>query len=80
MASGLPIACSNMSSMPELLGENAVYFNPLDINDIENSIRKLIDSEKQRTSMTRKTYQHLRNYSWEETAFKTFNFFKEILE
>ena len=80
MASGLPIACSNMSSMSELLGKNAVYFNPLNIDDIENSIKKLIDSEKQRTSIAKKAYQHVRNYSWDETAFKTFNFFKEVLE
>lgn len=80
MATGLPIACSNMSTMPELLGECAVYFNPLDIDDIEITIRQLIDSKDQREYIANKAYEHASDFSWDETALKTFNFLKEVLE
>ena len=66
--------------MPELLGECAVYFNPLDIDDIEITIRQLIDSKDQREYIANKAYEHASDFSWDETALKTFNFLKEVLE
>lgn len=41
MSSGLPIACSSYGPMPEVLGEAGLYFDPLDIHSIEESLTKL---------------------------------------
>jgi glycosyltransferase involved in cell wall biosynthesis len=47
---GLPIAASNASSLPEVAGEAAVYFDPRNCNQMANAIRRLLTlkSERQR--------------------------------
>ena len=47
MASGLPIACSNVGSMPEILQDGGVYFNPIDVESIEKALEKLILDERE---------------------------------
>ena len=44
MASGLPIACSKISSMPEILKQNGEYFNPKDPESISKAIMKIISN------------------------------------
>ncbi len=79
MASGLPLACSNMGPMPEILGKNAIYFNPNSINEIFNAISKLINSSKLREDLASKSYELAKAYSWETTAKKTFSYLNKIL-
>ncbi|XKE47230.1 glycosyltransferase family 4 protein [Halomonas organivorans] len=46
LASGTPIACSNTTSIPEVVGEHARLFDPSDIRDIESSIVALCDDQE----------------------------------
>lgn len=79
MAAGLPIACSNMSSMKEILLDNALYFNPEDPISIADSLGKLIDSPNLRTKLARNAYKRSKIYSWKKTADSTFEFFHDVL-
>jgi len=79
MASGLPIACSNKGPMPEILGENAIYFNPNSIHEIFIAISKLIDSSKLREDLALKSYLLAKSYSWEISANKTFSYLNKTL-
>ena len=79
MASGVPIVCSNISSMSEILKDGGIYFNPLNIDDIESKIKKTIESRELRTNITNNAFKLANKYSWETTALKTFNFIKETL-
>ena len=79
MAAGLPIACSNMSTMKEIIKEGAVYFNPLDVDEIENSIIKLINSPSLRSDIALKAFNYSQDYSWSTTSDKTFQFLDKII-
>jgi len=74
LACGTPVACSNTSSLPEIGGEFAFYFNPLDENDIAMQIDKALHSKQDS--------KELRNYalqfSWKKTAEKTLNALNSI--
>lgn len=72
MASGLPMACSNRSAMPGILGEAGVYFDPENPNSIAASIRRLIDSPELRTKMSQAAYERARQFSWSRCADETF--------
>ena len=48
MQAGLPIACSDRSSMPEVMGSAAIYFNPDDPQAIAEAIRQLFDPQLKR--------------------------------
>jgi len=80
MAAGLPIACSDRSAMPEILLDSGVYFNPLEIDDIENSLKKLISSVDLRHELSEKAYQNAQDYSWDDVAIKTFEFFRSVID
>ena len=44
MACGCPVAASNVASLPEVCGDAAVYFDPLDPESIADAIRRVLDS------------------------------------
>lgn len=68
MACGCPVVCSNTSSMPEVCGDAALYFNPESIEDIANSLRKISLSESLRQTMINKGLKQVESFSWEKSA------------
>ncbi|HZH72606.1 MAG TPA: glycosyltransferase [Mariniphaga sp.] len=78
MASGLPIACSNLGPMPEILGDAGLYFNPEDTNDIANTILKFINSPKMCFKLALKAYKKAKYYNWKQCAQDTFKFIHMI--
>ena len=67
MASGLPIACSKLGPMPEILKEGGVYFDPLNVDDIKDVLTKMILNPQIR-------------FNCAEVSNKTFDFLKSIAE
>jgi glycosyltransferase involved in cell wall biosynthesis len=66
MACGTPIACSNTSAMPEIVGEAALYFDPLDPVAIAEACLQMIESDNLRASLAAKGLDRSRKFSWEE--------------
>ena len=78
MASGLPIACSDRSCMPELLNHSGVYFDPESPSSVADAIKELLKSSDVRLKNAKNAYQISKDYSWDRCAYDTFNFLKEI--
>ena len=79
MSAGLPIACSERSSMSEILQCNGVYFNPLDPNSIAEAIRFLLDDPNLRTLIATAANHMSTTFTWDRCTDQTFAFFKEII-
>lgn len=73
MKYGCPVATSNVSSLPEAGGDAAIYFNPENVNEISDVLRKVIKNKDLRDDMIKKGYVQIKKFSWEKTA-------KEVLE
>ena len=78
MSAGLPIACSKLSAMPEILGDAGVYFNPEDPEDIVHALSKLIDSPNLRGKLAQASFERAHAYSWTRCGNETFKFLLEI--
>jgi glycosyltransferase involved in cell wall biosynthesis len=78
MAAGLPIACSRLGPMPEMLGDAGVYFHPEQPDEIAMAIRQLIDARELRTNLAELAFQTAKLYSWERCAKSTFNFLAQM--
>jgi glycosyltransferase involved in cell wall biosynthesis len=78
MAAGLPIACSRLGPMPEMLGDAGVYFDPEQPDEIARAIRQLFDSCELRTNLAELAFQTAKLYDWERCAKSTFNFLAQI--
>ena len=78
MASGLPIACSSMGPMPEVLGNSGIYFNPENPQDIAKALTELINSPDLRYKLAQSAYLRVQKYSWVKCADETFKFINKI--
>lgn len=78
MAAGLPMACSRMGPMPEVLGDAGVYFYPEDTRSIAQALRELINSHALRAHLAQAAYVRAQSYSWKRCADDTFRFFARI--
>lgn len=78
MASGLPIACSNRSAMPEILGNAGVYFDPEQPEEIAKALRLLMKDPALRERCALLAYKRAQHYSWERCARETFDFIAQL--
>jgi glycosyltransferase involved in cell wall biosynthesis len=79
MACGAPVLCSNISAMPEVNGDAAIYFNPMDINDIVEKINLVLEDKILYNKMIEKGYQRIKKFTWENTASQTLNLFENLV-
>ncbi len=77
---GLPVCSSNSSSLPEVLGEAALFFNPYDIDDIAAKIKKLLDDKNLQEDLKKKGLIQVKKYSWEKMAEEILEVFQEVTE
>jgi glycosyltransferase involved in cell wall biosynthesis len=76
-ACGCPIVLSNTSSLPEVGGNAAIYFDPYNKNDMFEKVNKVVYDEILRKEMTAKGQIQLKKFSWEKTAIETIQIYKE---
>lgn len=74
MASGLPMASSNMGPMPEILGDAGEYFNPRSPTEIYNALKRLISSPQLRGMYSSSAYQKSSSFSWSINADETLKY------
>jgi len=63
MANGIPVACSNVSSLPEIAGPAALFFNPFDVDSITQAMHRFADDPLLRKDLIRKGYEQAKKYS-----------------
>lgn len=78
MSAGLPILSSNYGPMPEILKDAGEYMDPLSVESIYLSLKKLLQNPKRRGEIARKSYNYSRNFSWKKTSQQTFDFIAEV--
>lgn len=74
MAIGLPIACSDQSSLPEVLQDGGVYFDPTDDSSIARAVESLIVNPTLRKTKATKAKKLSEPYSWPTCADKTWKY------
>lgn len=78
MAAGLPIACSSVPPMPEVLGKAGVYFNPENSSEIAAVLRSLMRDSKKREILASQSYGRARDFTWQRCACDTFSFLSSV--
>ncbi|MBH2032237.1 MAG: glycosyltransferase family 4 protein [Pseudomonadales bacterium] len=68
MACGTPVIASNTTSLPEVGGQAAYYFDPYNIESISDAMLKLANDDELRREMRANGFLQAKNYSWEKTA------------
>ena len=79
MSRGVPVACSNASSLPELAGDAALLFDPTDERAIASSIMRLMSEPGLREDRRARGFERVREYTWQRTARLTLASYSRVL-
>jgi glycosyltransferase involved in cell wall biosynthesis len=77
---GCPALLSNTSSLPEIGGEAALYFDPSDPDTLYSVIVDLLENEKLREQLVVSGLNRIKNFTWEKTAWGTRAVYQQALE
>jgi len=72
MGSSVPAIASNVSSLPEVVGDTGLLVDPFDVDSIAAGMRTMIEDEALRSSLAPKALERARAFTWEACAEKTF--------
>ncbi|MEI7452097.1 MAG: glycosyltransferase family 1 protein [Candidatus Falkowbacteria bacterium] len=79
MAKACPVLSSNRSSMPEILGDAAYYFNPEDDVDFLKKMNEFKSDELLRQELVARGLKLIKKYNWWECASATLEIYKKVL-
>ncbi len=79
MIHGAPVASSNATCLPEVYGDAAHYFNPLDAEDVAARISDILDDPKLRAELIAKGKKQAAKYSWKRMAEQTLAVYEKAL-
>lgn len=79
MSCGIPVIVSNVTSLPEVLGDAGILVGPTDIDNLSSAIVLLLtDSELHRT-LSQESLKRARFFSWDRSAQGTLNIYYEVI-
>lgn len=76
-AMGVPVACSNVSSLPEVAGDAAVYFDPKNKEDMKKVIYAAISDRSLHDRLIEKGSERLKTFDWGKSAAETLGILKK---
>ena len=80
MACGIPVACSNLSSMPEIAGEAGVLFDPHNEDAISDALRTLLCDTTMRKTCIERGIVRAAQFTWRKTAEQTLNALRSVAQ
>src|SRR5512142_3299529 len=78
-ACGTPVIASDVTAIPEVAGDAALYVNPDDPDDIASAMARIADDPALRASLAAKGDARVKRYSWDSTAAKTWEVMERML-
>ncbi len=68
MACGTPVAVANATSLPEVVGDAGLYFDPFSVEDIRNAICCMMTDTSRRNALTEKGIMQKQKFDWGRSA------------
>ena len=78
MASGTPVVTSNVSSLPEVAGDAAVFVDPYDPTAIADGIERVLTDEALRRELRQKGLARASQFSWEDSVRRVHDIYDEV--
>lgn len=79
MLNGAPVVASNATCIPEVCGDAARYFDPLDTRAMSDAIEEVLTDKQLRTELIRRGHEQVKKYSWRRMAEQTLAVYEEVL-
>jgi len=79
MACGAPVVCSDMTSLPEVVGEAGLLVDPLDIRALSAAILEVLRTPALAQELRRKGLEQATRFTWDRTASETLAVYREVM-
>jgi glycosyltransferase involved in cell wall biosynthesis len=79
MRRGVPVACSDRSSLPEVAGSAARYFNPESVMEIAGAIEEILTDLRTARALIERGYDQADKFTWSETARRTMETYERAI-
>ncbi|WP_234483511.1 glycosyltransferase family 4 protein [Noviherbaspirillum pedocola] len=80
MASAVPVIASNVSSIPEVVGDTGILIDPLDVGAATDAMRSLIDDDNLREKLALKALERSRDFTWEKCIDRTIQSYYQAID
>jgi alpha-1,3-rhamnosyl/mannosyltransferase len=80
MACGTPVVCSRSSSLPEVVGDAAILFDPMNVSDIARSLDNLLADPARRDALALQGIARARLFTWSKTAEATLSVYESVVQ
>jgi glycosyltransferase involved in cell wall biosynthesis len=80
MACGTPVVCSSTTSLPEVAGEAALFFDPDRPEEMAGQILRAFSDAALRESLIERGWLNVKRFSWAETARQTLAVYHQELK
>lgn len=78
MSVGCPVVAAKASSLPEVYGDAAEYFDPNSAKDTARKINQVLKDKKLATDLKEKGFKQVKKYSWKKMAEETLKVYKSF--
>jgi len=78
MSFDLPVISSSTSSLPEILGKAAIYFDPKDKDKMVSKMEKVLKDKRLREEMIRRGREQINKFSWNNCARETLKIYEGV--
>jgi glycosyltransferase involved in cell wall biosynthesis len=78
MACGVPVICSNVSSLPEVAGGAALLFDPLDVDALAQQLERIATDIMLRNKLIEKGLERSKYFSWDQSAEQVYDVLKRF--
>jgi glycosyltransferase involved in cell wall biosynthesis len=79
MAHGVPVLASNLSAMPEVLGDAAFYANPYDVDEMAAALDRLAEDDGLRSTLAARGAARAGLYAWPRLARETLSLYEHTV-
>lgn len=79
MSCGTPVIASNCSSIPEVVGDAGILFNPSSVSDLTDILLFLFDNPIERDRLIAQGYQRSKAFSWDKTVAQTLEVYYSLI-
>jgi glycosyltransferase involved in cell wall biosynthesis len=80
MLNGAPVVASNATCIPEVCGDAAHYFDPLDVESIADAINEVLTDKDLRAGLIKRGHERVKKYSWRRMAEQTLKVYEQIIK
>ncbi len=79
MACGTPVVCSDVASLPEVVGDAAVMVDPCEVEALAEAMHHVLTDERRWEELRQKGLTRARRFTWERTARQVIAVYREVL-